>query len=303
MISRYTHQDLTWIDLESPTKEEVSALAEEFDLHPIVAGEIMYPSERAKIDFYSGAIYLVLHFPIRNRTTGLLQEAEVDFILLDKVLITTHYELVDPLHDFGRMFETGTHFTVRGGPMHAGVLFFSALRELYKHTLFILESLSRDIREEEKHIFSGKEDMMVVRISKTNRELIDMRQALRFHKESLKSLRGAAIKMYGEEFGFYIDAIEGEFERLGQTLKENRYTLSDLRETNDSLLSSKTADTIRRLTAINVILMPLSLITWIFAMDSKYLSLDDPRMLLTVFGAMGSIFLVSVLFFRSKKWL
>src|SRR3954470_5214029 len=32
MISRYTHQELVWIDLENPTREEVDALVEEFDL-------------------------------------------------------------------------------------------------------------------------------------------------------------------------------------------------------------------------------------------------------------------------------
>ncbi len=175
MISRYTHEGLSWIDLESPTREEIAQLSEEFELHPLVSSELRDPSERAKIDMYQGAIYLVLHFPIRNRTSGLLEEVEVDFILLESVLITTHYQLVDPLHDFGRMFETGGHFGHANGKMHAGFLFFAALRELYKHTLYILESTGHSIRDIEKHIFKGQEDSMVARISLTNRELIDIR--------------------------------------------------------------------------------------------------------------------------------
>ncbi len=303
MISRYSHQGLSWIDLESPTKEEILVLADEYDLHPIIANELKEPSERSKIDIYQKAIYLVLHFPIRNRTTGMLQETEVDFILLNDTLITTHYQLVDPLHDFGRMFETGFTYGDNAGGAHAGFLFFAALRELYKHSLFLLESVGHNIRDIERHIFKGEESEMVMLISKTNRELIDIRQSLRFHKESLKSFSAAAVKIYGEDYQYYITALESEYQRIEQMASENRDTLKDLRETNDSLLSSKTATTIRTLTAINVILMPLSLITWIFAMDSKFLKLDEPAMLLTVFGAMGCIFLVSVLYFRSKKWL
>ena len=63
MISRYTtRQGLTWIDLESPTKEEAEAIAEEYSLHPLITTEIVSSSERAKVDIYENGIYVILHF-------------------------------------------------------------------------------------------------------------------------------------------------------------------------------------------------------------------------------------------------
>jgi magnesium transporter len=303
MISRYEHQGLSWIDLESPTREEVTALTEEFELHPVIAEELLVNSERAKVDLYQNAVYLILHFPILNRTTGHIEETEIDFVLLKNTLITTHYELVDPLHDFSKLFEVGSYLSnVRIGE-HAGFLFFSQIRELYKHTLYIMESVGREIRDIEHHIFVGEESAMVERISKTNRSLIDTRQALLYHKETLKSFSSACKKIYGEDFGYYVSAIEGEYERSEQAAEENRQTLRDLRETNDSLLSTKTNDTIKRLTVVNVIMLPLGLITWIFAMNSKYLFLDTPQSLFAVLGGMAIICLGTILYFRSKKWI
>jgi magnesium transporter len=303
MISRYTHKTLTWIDLENPTREEISALAEEYDLHPVAANELFSPSERAKIDLYENSLYLILHFPIHNKTTGHVNEVEVDFILLKDVLITTHYELVDPLHDFAKLFEVGSYLNHELHANHAGFLFYFAIRELYNHTLFLLEGVSHDIRDIEKHIFAGDESVMVAHISKTNRALIDVRQSMRYHKETLKSFSHACLKIYGADFAYYVSAIEGNYERIIQMAEENRQTLHDLRETNDSLLSSKSTSTIRRLTAVNVIMMPLSFITWVFSMNSTYLHLNNPTMLTTVFGVMAIIFLLSVLYFRNKKWL
>ncbi len=303
MISRYTHKKLTWIDLENPTREEIAALAEEYSLHPVAANELFSPSERAKIDLYENSLYMILHFPIRNKETGHIEEVEVDFMLLGDTLITTHYQLVEPLHDFAKLFEIGSYLNQGVYSTHAGFLFFFAIRELYNHTLFLLEGVNHDIRDIEKHIFAGDEAGMVSRISKINRQLIDVRQSMRYHKETLRSFSAAAVKIYGADFAYYVSAIEGSYERIIQMSEENRQTIYDLRETNDSLLSAKSTATIRRLTALSVIMMPLSFISWVFAMDSKYLNLDDPKMLLTVFGAMAGIFLISAVYFRMKKWL
>lgn len=303
MISRYAHQGLTWIDLESPTKDEVSILSEEFDLHPIISNELLESSERAKVDLYENAIYLILHFPIRNRSTGHIQETEIDFVLLRDTLITTHYELVDPLHDFARLFEVDSFLSSSKLTEHTGFLFFTQVRELYKHTLFLVEGLTHDIREIEKQIFAGKESEMVMEISKANREIIDIKQTLRAHKETLKSFAETCAKIYGQDFSYYINMIEGEYARIEQVLSENREMIHDLRRTNDSLLSVKTNNTIRWLTAVNVILMPLGLITWIFAMESQYLHLDTPEQLAAVFGGMLLIATLSTIYFRRKKWL
>jgi len=37
MISRYTYKDLVWIDVQSPTQDEVRGLMEEFNVHPLAA--------------------------------------------------------------------------------------------------------------------------------------------------------------------------------------------------------------------------------------------------------------------------
>jgi magnesium transporter len=303
MISRYTHQHLTWIDIESPNREEILTLSDELDLHPIVANELLEPSERAKVDIYANSIYLILHFPNRNKNTGHIEEVEVDFVLMRDMFVTTHYELIDPLHEFAKVFEIGSYLNHGNTETHAGFLFYAAMRELYKHTLFITEEIGRDIRDIEKHIFASDEDAMVARISRTNRALIDIKQSIRYHKEVIKSLAQSVKRLYGDDFEYYISAIEGEYERIQQAVDEHRQTLRDLRETNDSLLAAKTTATIKRLTAINVILFPLGFITWVFSMDSVYLHLDDPRELIAVFIGMAVVGITSILYFRSKKWL
>ena len=64
MLKKFRYKEITWLDLESPTKEEVGQLAEEYGIHPLVSNELLEPSRRTKVDVYSDYIYLILHFPI-----------------------------------------------------------------------------------------------------------------------------------------------------------------------------------------------------------------------------------------------
>lgn len=303
MISRYARQNLAWVDLESPTREEADALGEEFGLHPIVTNELMTRSEREKADVYENAVYLILHFPIKNRSTGHIEETEIDFVLMKNAVITTHYELVDPLHDFARLFEADGY--LRNGQLgdHAGFIFFAQMRELYKHTHFLLEGVEREIRHMEKEVFNGDENTMVTRLSNTNRAMIDIRSSMRYHKEVIRSFANACARLYGPEFVSYAGLIESDYTNIERSLEENRQMLQDLRRTNDSLLSTKTNESIRRLTVFNVIMVPISFIAWVFAIDSRLLNVDEPWQLSAVFGAMALVALVSVLYFRAKKWL
>src|SRR4051812_47813551 len=104
MLARYRHNNLTWIDLESPTPEEVQRVAHEFNIEPLVAEEILLPATKPRIDFHPRYIYTVFHFPAL-RHSHKTHEQEIDFIIGNDFLITTRYDTVDPLHQFSKIFE------------------------------------------------------------------------------------------------------------------------------------------------------------------------------------------------------
>src|SRR3989338_6377000 len=99
MISTYNNKDLTWIDLESPTRDEVRSVMEQYDIHPLVGNELLTPTEHPKVDLYDRYIYLVFHFPAVSHKHGSETRQEIDFIVGEKFIITTHYDLIDPLHE------------------------------------------------------------------------------------------------------------------------------------------------------------------------------------------------------------
>jgi len=99
MRTRYEHNGLVWVDLESPSRDEVQDVVDQFAIESSVAEELLLPSTKPRVDFYADYAYLVLHFPAL-RHSHRTREQEVDFIVGKNFLITTRYDTIDPLHKF-----------------------------------------------------------------------------------------------------------------------------------------------------------------------------------------------------------
>lgn len=306
MISRYTYKDLVWVDVESPTQEEVRALMEEFDIHPLAADELLEPTLRPKVDLYPNFIYLILHFSLISHKHEGGNDQEVDFIVGKNFLITTHYGLIDPLNEFSKIFEVNSILEKSDMGKHAGFLLFYLLKELYKMLDRELDHISHDFSHIENRIFAGDERDMVNDISHLNRDLLNFKQTLRPHKEVLESFEIAGAKLFGEDFTYYLRTLTGEFYRISALLDGHRETLAELRDTNDSLLTTKTNDIMKTLTIMAFIVLPLTFIEQMFSMSTaaELPFAKDPNSFWIINAVMLLTAVLLYSYFRFfKKWM
>lgn len=301
MISRYNYQGLTWVDINNPTPEEVVHIKEEFSLPDLVSQEVHNKSVRSKVDLYDNLIYLILHFPDINNNGIIEDELEIDFIIGKDFLITVHYESVVPIQEFSAIFESlGIQEITKH---HGGILFAGMMKQIYRQCLIELETITDKIRNIEKSIFGGYEEKMVKQISSTRRQLLDFKQALRFHKDVLESYENASNQFFDEDYTFYANAITSEFNKVQGLLHSHRETLNELQSTNDSLLSTKSNEIMKTLTIMSFIMLPLTAISGIFGMNSKFVFINDTQDFMFILGVMGIIGIIMFVFFKFKKWL
>lgn len=303
MIYKYTHNNLTWIDLESPTHEEVLQVISEWNINPLIGQELMGPSLRPKVDMYPNCIYLILHFPVlraKKRAIHSVEQQEVDFIIGKNFIITTRYDAIDSLHQFSKVFEVNTILDRNDMGEHAGLIFFYMARALYESLVSEFESVSDSIRKVEENIFGGKERAMVKRISEISHELLDAKRALRLHKEVWESFDAASRKFFGEEFSYRTRFIIGEYYKVHNTLESNLEAMAELRETNNSLLDARETETMKRVTIIAFLTLPATVITNFFQMSTSHTPIvGEPNdwliIMLIVFG-------FTIVLFATAKW-
>lgn len=307
MISKFNYKNLTWIDMEKPSKDEILHLMEKYPIPPLVGEELLDETMRSKADLYEKQeiIYLVLHFPALDTKTGGYKDQEIDFILGKDFIITTHYETIDPLYEFSKVFEVDSILDKGNIGDHAGFLFLYMVRELYKNSNDQLGIIYKDLRKIEESVFVGKESRMVEPISILNRKLLNFGRAIHFHQSILLSFETASVEIYGQKFIKHLPGIISEYHKIQNTIDAHREFLKDIRDTNDSLLSTRTNERMKMLTVLTFSMLPITLITGIFGMNtnSDLVLIRSPKDFGLVLIGMLVIGLIMFLYFKGKKWL
>ncbi|OGG59685.1 hypothetical protein A3C86_01845 [Candidatus Kaiserbacteria bacterium RIFCSPHIGHO2_02_FULL_49_16] len=302
MRTDYKHNGVTWVDLESPTKEEVKGIVEQFCISTMVAEELLMPSTKPRSEFYGSFVYLVLHFPTLRRTHKSMEQ-EVDFVVGRNFIITTHYDVLDPLHKFSKVFEVNSMLDKSNIGDHAGYFLFYMLKKLYKGVEYEVERVRHHLSTIEGDIFSGHESGMVEVISKAARDLLNLRQTIEPHREVLRTVETEGAKLFGEDFTPYLRALSNDYYRVHNHVMRNTESLHELRETNNSLLSTKENETMRALTIMALLTFPLALVVSILDIDSVHNPVRglpyDFWIVLSVVFVLG---VCMVAYFKHKKW-
>ncbi len=303
MHSRFEHNGLVWIDLESPTREEVQDVVDQFSVDLLIGEELLLPSTKPRAEFYSSYAYVVLHFPAL-RHSHKTREQEMDFVIGRNFLVTTHYDTIDPLHKFSKIFEVNSVLDKSNLGDHAGFLFFYMLKKLYKAVEHEIEYVRHDLAFVEEHIFSGHEVQMVEAMSRSARDLLNLRQTIEPHRDVLRILEEGGAQFFGTDFTPYLRALSNEYYRVHNHVTRHVDFLHELRETNNSLLTTKQNETIKTLTVMAFVTLPLSLIAGIFEINARNMPIVGNRYdFWIILGIMALTCVVILSYFKHKKWL
>jgi magnesium transporter len=268
MRTELKNKKTTWVNLLSPTTEEIADLQKKFDLHPLIVAELKQPTLRSKVDIFGETIYLILHFPIFDLIKRTCSSREIDFVLGKNFLITVHYDAIETIDRVYGDCDIDESAKDRCLGAHSGQTLFSILKPLYDFSLRELDQINKRITRVEEKIFSGKERETVKEISLLRREILDFSRILHTHQYILTSLEKAGEHFFPKDYHHYLAYISGEFYKLWNTLANYKETVGALEETNNSLLSTQTNEIMKTLTVMAFMLLPLTLVASIFGMNA-----------------------------------
>lgn len=307
MVRRHKREETTWVDLEAASPEELRAVVEEFGIDPEIEEEIIAPTPYPLFAVFPDYVFLVLHFPTASLEGG-ARVQEIDIIVGKDFVITARYELVGSIQSLHKAFEAEELLgsNLRVSKKESVTLIERVLRRLYGAMGEEVEATARVLERIEKDIFSGKEAETVRKISEVGRVLLRFDTTLTRHQEPLEKFLEtlSSTAFFGKRFALSASRIEAERTHVAGIVSAFRAVLSELRTTNDSLLSSSQEGVMKTFTAISVVFLPLTLIAAIFGMHTEYEPLTghplDFWIILSIMAVTG---LLLIIFMRLKRWL
>ena len=183
---------------------------------------------------------------------------------------------------------------------------FSLLDNLIDACLPMLDHVSEDLEEIEKHVFEGKEREMLHEIARIKRDLIDFRRAIKPQRSVLELFDKKAQRIYGMEIKRLSQEVIGSNIRVWNVLENHRELITSIEQTNNSLLSHKLSDIMKILTIVSFITFPLSVVTGFFGMnvyDSLPIVKSNPNAWWIILAMMLVSAITMFIYFKIKKWL
>jgi magnesium transporter len=294
---------LRWINIERPRAVDRAWLEEHFDFHPLDYEDVFSRNQRPKVDEYDDYLFVVLHFPAYDKVVGRLNAAELDVFVGPDFVVTLPNEPLQPveyLFERCRAREEVREQLFSKGP---GFLLYKIVDDCVDASFPMLRKMGNKLERLEDDIFEGEHSSEVVRdLSNVKQEIINFRKIVRPQRVALRDLE--ATKRYiPDDLEIYFDDINDASERIWDMLENFKEVVEALESTNESVISHRLNDTFRVLTAISVIVLPLTLIASIWGMNTHVPGEQKVSGFFAVIGVMLVVLVAAIVLFKRRGWL
>jgi magnesium transporter len=294
---------LRWIHIEDPRLAHREWLEQHYDFHPLDWEDVYSRNQRAKLDVYDDYLFIVLHFPFFEKSSGRLLTAEVDMFVGPDYLITLTEHPLPPLQAMFERMEQREELRESTFSKGSGYLLYRIVDTNVDAAFPMLRKMANKLDQLEDDILEGRSSEIVRDISNAKQEIINFRRIVRPQRAVLRDLERTKQRYLAEEMEIYFDDVSDAAERIWDTLENDKEVIEALESTNESVITHRLNDSFRILTAASVILLPLTLIASIYGMNVPVPGEGNPFSFWIVVGLMATLLLALVVLFRRRGWL
>jgi magnesium transporter len=304
-VEEIAGEGLRWVNIDRPTPLEWGWLEEHFDFHALDLEDVLSRNQRPKIDEYPGYLFIVLHFPVFDHSVGRLNAGELDIFVGADFLVTIPNQPLPPLEYLFERCRSKEELREQIFSKGSGYLLYRIVDDSFDYCFPMLRKIGNKLDASEQDIFEGRSEEVVRDISNVKQEIINFRKVIRPQRPVLRDLEGVKQRFLAPDLDLeiYFDDIVDAHERIWDMLENYKEVVEALEDTNESVISHRVNDILRVLTAISVIVLPLTLIASVWGMNVGVPGEGDTTAFWVLIGTMVGLLVGMLAYFRHRRWL
>jgi magnesium transporter len=284
-----------WVDFDAPTEEETKLLDSFFHFHPLAIEDCLHLLQRPKVDHYEDTHFFVIH----GIDQDTLKVEEIDFFLGPRGIVSFH------LHPSMEMDEAWRR--ILEAPLdsnqdhhYVAYMILDNLVDNYFPTLYRIEDQLNDLESREE---TEKLQTLIDEVYDIRSELLRLRRTVIPMRDLLyRVISSDKIPGIREHIVYYTD-IHDHLLKLTDMIESNREMTADLRDSYDSIRSSRMNGIMKTLTVITTIFMPLTFIAGVYGMNFHHMpELEWQWGYFVILALMGVLGIGMYIWFRRKGW-
>jgi magnesium transporter len=258
---------LVWVDVASPTPDDLATLGREFDIHEVTLEDLeVGERQRPKIEQYQDQVVLVFYAALPASGGRPTRLVEVDLVAGKNYLLTFHGgSPVDP-DPVARRVKARPELASEG----AGYLLYVALDELVDTFFPALDAIGERLVEVEEAVLGGdvdvQGDILIIR-----KELIGVRRVIGPMRDAMVVLLRRDLGMFSNEAQRYLQDVYDHLIRLAESVEDYQEVLAGTLDANATMASNRVNTVARNLAAYAAIFAVVTMISGIYGMNFHHM--------------------------------
>ncbi len=260
-----------WLHYGGPSRKELSGLVELLGLHSLSIEDCLDDNQVPKIEDFPDNTFIL--FNIFEYKRSILEVGEINMFIGDKFFVSiSHLDSMQRpyLDDIQRIVEKNTE-GVQQGPSH---LMYIILDYIVDHKFVAIEAIEDELDDVEGLLIAEPASFKPAELIRFRRYLLRLRKSLFHEREILNKICRKDCRFISEQSIYHYRDIYDHLVRFYELTESYRDIVTGLMEMYLSMLNNEMARaanetnmTVRRLTLITTIFMPLTLLAGIGGMS------------------------------------
>jgi magnesium transporter len=292
--------NLIWLDICDPDQATVKLLREEFCFHELALEDVIKAHQRPKCDTYHNYYFVVVY--AAAHTPDRFVPMELQIFWGENYIVTIHRGQLAILEEARRRWEAHDNRRQQG----VGYLMYSLLDSMVDAYFPLLDWVAEQVEELEEIMFVSPGEEVLSDLFQLRKELLRMRRLLAPTRDVLNEIVRRDLPLFPQSLHPYFSDVYDHTLRVLDGLDIYRDLLASALDLHLSNVSNRLNQTVKRMTALTLIVMVPTLVAGIYGMnfDRSFFPASDWDLAFPAVTAfMGLLIVGGMLVARRADWL
>jgi magnesium transporter len=293
-------QTLVWVDVVSPTPDELAAMGREFGVHEMaLASCTVGEKQRPRVEEYEGQVLLIAYAAKPVGEDQPIELHELEFIAGRNFLLSFHGGAPIDTTEVARRVAARPELAKHG----SGFLLYIALDEVVDTFFPALDRIGERIEDLEEAVFEGTVEVQS-QIFTLRRDLIAIRRVAGPMRDAMIVLLRRDLGLFSRESQRYLQDIYDHMIRIVESVEDYQDLAAGALEASLAVVSNRVGTVARNLGAYAAIFAVVTMISGVYGMNFHHMPELGWR-----YGYGGALALMVVsatslwIYFKRKGWL
>jgi magnesium transporter len=254
-----------WLDIQDPDDSDYRLLLDVFHFHRLTVEDVQLQNSRPKLDQFDSYAFAVVFSATLEKRRLVYQEHHM--YLSAHMVVSVHQGAAPPLDALLERIRKEPEITQHDTNM----LKYLVVNEVTEAMFSVMDELDDQIDKLEDQIISDPTPRTLSTVYRLKHEVIELRRVLSAQREVFQHMVTHAVQLLGDDAAIYYRDVYDHVLRQYETVDSLRDLLTGATDVYLSTVSNRLNSTMKQLTVIASLFLPLTFLTGFFGMNFGYL--------------------------------